>query len=901
MSGHPARARFLKTGASLVCGLALFATLLTPTLSEAAPVGEPVINEVFARGGSANQAYRQKFIELYNPTDSEISLDGYYLGYAAAKRTPDQGPGNVCALSGTIPANSLFVVTGGTNDTNGTNGTPLVGDFHCSNISPSGTRGALILSKGDAAIQSNWIDVVGYGSAKIFEGSTATYTGGNTTAGAITRTSATDTDDNSADFSFTSEPTPGWDVSLGIENPNSGTDPEEPPAPEIPIKTIAEIQGTGSETPLAGQKVTTTGVVTASYTSGGFNGNYIQTPGSGGTPKQVGDASDGIFVYRPTPQVYPIGACIEVTGTASEYYGLTQLSSIEEVKEVEGCAPVAATELATLPSTDAEKEVYEGMLVMPLGNYTITNNYNLNRYGQIGLAFGDQPLFQATDVVRPGPEAEAYEAENLKKLITLDDGSSFDYTRYMDTNPPLPYLSQESPMRTGSKITFNDPVILDYRYQWNYQPTERVIGPVPADGFITTENDRPATAPEVGGDITLATFNVLNYFNDLGEDEAAAGWNCDGYTDRFGNKVSAKNCKVRGAYTASAFKDQQEKIVTAINKMDADIVALEEIENNSALPWGNRTFANRDDALKNLRDALNSDPNRPHDWEIVASPLVAASITGEDVIRTAFIYNPDQITPIEESIIQLDPVFANARYPLAQEFKVKDTDVSFVVITNHFKSKGSGEDDGTGQGNSNPSRKQQAQAVSTWANEQFPDQAVFLVGDFNAYSMEDPIQIIESNGFEKVLKPASGESTDAAGVAPDADQKTYQFGGRLGSLDHVFANPKAMELVAGSAVWNINADESIAMQYSRRNYNVTDFHTASEFASSDHDPVLVGVKAPKPVTPDPEVPINLCEQIKQIIKTHLNRLFSVIYKHWQILTNWKYRPISVIWTFPWNR
>ena len=86
-------------------------------------------------------------------------------------------------------------------------------------------------------------------------------------------------------------------------------------------------------------------------------------------------------------------------------------------------------------------------------------------------------------------------------------------------------------------------------------------------------------------------------------------------------------------------------------------------------------------------------------------------------------------------------------------------------------------------------------------------------------------------------------------LAPGAS--TFQYGGRLGSLDHIFANAAAMRMVHGAGVWDINADESIAMQYSRRNYNVTDFHTSGPWAASDHDPALVGITFPGASTPQP--------------------------------------------------
>src|SRR5699024_5532032 len=58
------------------------------------------------------------------------------------------------------------------------------------------------------------------------------------------------------------------------------------------------------------------------------------------------------------------------------------------------------------------------------------------------------------------------------------------------------------------------------------------------------------------------------------------------------------------------------------------------------------------------------------------------------------------------------------------------------------------------------------------------------------------------------------------------------------SLDRVLANADVE--VQDAQVWNINAAESIAFEYSRRLYNVVDYHDDSPFRSSDADPVKVG-------------------------------------------------------------
>jgi hypothetical protein len=151
---------------------------------------------------------------------------------------------------------------------------------------------------------------------------------------------------------------------------------------------------------------------------------------------------------------------------------------------------------------------------------------------------------------------------------------------------------------------------------------------------------------------------------------------------------------------------------------------------------------------------------------------------------------------------------------------------------NHFKSKGSGVDDGTGQGNANPDRVEQAEALAAWvpgvAAETGTD-AVLLAGDFNAYSMEDPMQVLHDAGYTNTQ------------TVSDEEEWSYSFSGLSGSLDHVLANDAALAAVTGVDIWNINSGESVAMEYSRWNYHGTDFHDAGPFRSSDHDPVKVGL------------------------------------------------------------
>jgi hypothetical protein len=109
---------------------------------------------------------------------------------------------------------------------------------------------------------------------------------------------------------------------------------------------------------------------------------------------------------------------------------------------------------------------------------------------------------------------------------------------------------------------------------------------------------------------------------------------------------------------------------------------------------------------------------------------------------------------------------------------------------------------------------------------------VFLSGDFNAYTREDPMQVLYDAGYTDI------------GAEASPDEFTYLYGGTVGSLDHVLANEAARGTVTGADVWNINAVEPVALEYSRHNYNATDFYRPGPYRSSDHDPLVVGLDLP---------------------------------------------------------
>jgi 5'-nucleotidase len=788
------------------------------------PAAPLLIDEVYGGGGNSNATFKQDFIELVNPGSAPLDLSGWAVQYASATGSSWQ----VTALTGTIPAGASYLVgealgantalPGFTSDVTGT-------------IPMSGTTGKVALTSTttkltcatDCAALPQVVDLVGWGSgATSFAGTGPAPATTNATS--VSRTAHANTANNAADF------TAGAPTPQGLSDPGPDPDPDPDPDPTPTVTPIEQVQGTGATSPLAGTTVTTRGVVTAVYATGGFNGYVIQTPDADRTG--TAGASPAVFVYSPaTVAAVAAGQYLEVTGAVSEFNGLTELTVAAGAVTVLPSTPAVTPLLTGWPTTDAAREALESVLIAPTGDFTVSNTYSTNQYGEVGLASGDTPLVQPTDAGRPGSaEATAAAADNAARKVVLDDGASVNFLSTANRALSPSYVSSTDPVRVSAPVTFTASVVVDYRNNaWKLNPT----GPMTAGATspASFKNTRSAAPDAVGGDLKVATFNVLNYFTTLGTSTPG----CTAYTDRDGRGITVNTgCDVRGAWDADSLARQQAKIVAAINGLDADVVGLLEIENSAVVD------GTPDEALSTLVGALNAAAGSTV-WAYVPSSTQLPPVSQMDVITNALIYKVAAVTPTGPSVALgtqsgSGGAFDNAREPIGQEFTPKAGGAPVFVAVNHLKSKGSAGpwpgdgDKGDGQGSSNESRVRQATALRDWvASVTTAGEAVALIGDFNAYTHEDPLQVLYDAGY-----------TDALSTLKSGDS-TYSFDGLSGSLDHVLLNAPAKARATGADAWNINAEESIALEYSRYNYHGSLYYTPDAYRSSDHDPVVVGL------------------------------------------------------------
>ena len=131
-----------------------------------------VINEVYGGGGNSGATYKNDFIELFNPSDEAVTVDGWTVQYASTAgnswaRTP---------LAGTIEPGEYYLVqqaagSGGTLDLPTPDATGTIA------MSGTGAKVALVSSDvaltgaaGNAAGAASVVDFVGWGSASDFAG-----------------------------------------------------------------------------------------------------------------------------------------------------------------------------------------------------------------------------------------------------------------------------------------------------------------------------------------------------------------------------------------------------------------------------------------------------------------------------------------------------------------------------------------------------------------------------------------------------------------------------------------------------------------------------------------------------------------------------------------------------------
>ena len=590
-------------------------------------------------------------------------------------------------------------------------------------------------------------------------------------------------------------------------------------AGQVAITLIHDIQGTGLATPVTGQTFTVQGVVVGDFQgTGGLGGFYLQEEATDHDADPA--TSEGIFVFSST--AVSVGDRVQLTGTASEFpatpvnTGTTQLGGVSGLT-ILGSGVAIEPLLISLPVPDADHlERFEGMLVAFDQDLYISEYFNYDRFNEMVITTDRQ--FQPTEVAEPGSaEWEAVVASNALSRIILDDGRNAQNPSVL-FHPDGAVFNLVNTFRGGDILQDVTGVMGD-NFGYRIQPTRGATHVV--------DNPRPTTPDPIEGTLRVASFNVLNFFTTI-----------DDGSDNCG---PTGNLNCRGADTTEEYERQLAKLIVGIQALDADIIGIQEIENDIRADDGSLAH----NPILTLVDELN-EAEGGEVWAWIGE----VNHYNDYPVRNEIIYRISAVAPVGAPQTIADDAFDVSlpgiteplgRPPVAQTFRQivdRGSRQPFTIVVNHFKSKSSscsgvGDPiDPNGQSECNGTRVAQAEVLLDFIDVLAETSSgVLAIGDYNSYMMEDPMETLVAGGLTNLV------------ARFDAEPYTLVFDGQLGTLDHALATRSLLNQVKGLTIFHINVDEPDVFDYDMT------FKPAGQealfeqlpYRVSDHDPVIVGL------------------------------------------------------------
>jgi hypothetical protein len=524
----------------------------------------------------------------------------------------------------------------------------------------------------------------------------------------------------------------------------------------------------------------------------------------------LSETSEGIFVYEGDVASVALGDSVVVTATVSEYYPGGYASNNLSITELTGPEIEVVSPGNPLPSpvligsglippnqiieNDATGDVETPPAVFDIGEdgidlwesmegmrLTVTEPLVVgptNAYGEIPV------------VADLGAYAGAFTA-NGGLLLTGTDGNP-ERIILDDLLMPLPDL------KVGDIITPTVTGVLDYNFG-NFKLLVAELGDV-----VPGDLEPEAAGRAWQGDLTVATFNVLNLWNNDPRVDGIAGQIVNNLRspDILGLQEIEDNSGPtdNGVVDANASWSALINAITAAGGPTYEFRDINPVDNqDGGVPGGN------------IRCGFLFNPLRV-DFVDIGEPNSTTAVTVTATITGPVLsLNPGRIDP-------LNPAFVDSRKPLIGQFEAQGE--RLFLIVNHFNSKG-GDTPLFGRVqppvlNSETQRVAQATVVNDFVKDilNIDDKAkIIVLGDLNDFPWSAPMMALEGTQLKDVYDDL-----------PPAERYSYIYDGNSQALDYILASSAIVDLERDLDVVHINAEWPASLR------------------PADHDPLWMRVR-----------------------------------------------------------
>lgn len=253
--------------------------------------------------------------------------------------------------------------------------------------------------------------------------------------------------------------------------------------------------------------------------------------------------------------------------------------------------------------------------------------------------------------------------------------------------------------------------------------------------------------------IRVVGANVLNYLSDF----------------------DAKNASCK---TQAAFDEKTEKMAKVFVGLQADVVALCEVQQD-------------DEILGYIVEAMNKKAGKNvYEYVLDGSKYNNPKAGDYGNIKCGYIYRSDLLT--DGNRYSTNP--NNSTFKLRMQaisFTEKSTKEKFVVSLNHFIAK-------TSDANGTQRQAQAKTLITALNNNNYGDPDILIVGDLNAdiNDKETTIRDLVSAGYEEQL------------LAYDEKAYSYTYYGQRQLIDHAMANSTMANQVTGAYVYHLTSSDN---------------------------------------------------------------------------------------------